>query len=369
MKINNNTTQKIIKEINQYQADSTNVLLKKYIATWQQYIQVWLKQAISLRNIARQVEKEVDKASEQQTLESFMSSSALQNLKSFAKTNNYRLTTKTKLTQQNLAQSVTGAYKIVNNIAETIRGEQIIYNVAFSSSSETGFNANEIYTAQLTLEEVMNLGLTNTLSTGRLVMRSPATILKILREIKYNNKMSWLQYLEREGRAQKWSEPEVADFQALSAQIHGASWGHWANINTGNIFEIYNKFTQDWGYAISKPEPDRNYWEAMVACIKSVMSQPISFMQGPDRRNKYGAYQDKFFKASITNFSTLINMMYDLYNVFNKILSSSNLNSITMANVTKYSQQIANSLDRTLDASIDKNINDLIRLVTDLRPG
>lgn len=369
MKINNDATQKIIKQINQYQADSTNVLLKRYIVTWQQYIQAWLKQAISLRNVARRVDQERNKAAAQQTLESFMSPSAMQNLKNFAKNNNYRLMTKTKLTQRDLTQSVTGAYKIVNNIAETIRGESIIYNVAFSSSQKTGQNTNEIYTAQLTLEEIMTLGLTNTLSTGRLVMRSPATILKKLREIKYNNKMSWLDYLTKTNRAQKWDTQKVTDFQALAAQIHGASWGHWANINTGNIFEIYNKFTQDWGQAISKPEHDRDYWETMVACIKSVMSQPISFMQGPDRRTKQGAYQDKFFKASITNFSTLINMMYDLYNAFNKILSSSNLDSVTMANVTKYSQQIANSVDKTLDASVDKNINELIKLVTDLRPG
>lgn len=214
-------------------------------------------------------------------------------------------------------QLIKEMYIFLNEVGETLRGQEIKYEVTLT----TGKGKDKtISTFTLTLEQFLNI---SQLSSTRLNLKKTQTALNILRQ----------QNIEEI----KWTSEQIKALDNYRKNIKRNRQGQWKRINKGNILEGYRR----------KQETGMSTTQSMEATMGNI----AGFWQGGD----INLLQIKGNNASITNFATCVRQIYQLYQTLNVLVESD------IQAFQSESQNIEKQLETDKEDLIQQQINELIK--------
>lgn len=247
-------------------------------------------------------------------------------------------------------------YRLLNEIGETLRGEEIMYSITFTKTGEQIGNSTEVYTWTVPMSEFFNLV---RFSETRITLRDSSAIYKMMQKQIQND--------EKDNMIEKWTEQKIQDYTLFNNEVrNNPNWEKWHKINEGNMLESYLRLLKNGGSVQSrdKVKKDSEYWHRLGTAVSSTMKAPDAFFKGGDIDNE----QIKGLHASVTNINTL---MLNLQKVFS-ILKNAKINEEVLDKYYKKSglnleqqqkeveQEVINKLTDFFTSKIDRNINTIV---------
>lgn len=247
-------------------------------------------------------------------------------------------------------------YRLLNEIGETLRGEEIMYSITFTKTGEQIGNSTEVYTWTVPMSEFFNLV---RFSETRITLRDSSAIYKMMQKQIQND--------EKDSMIEKWTEQKIQDYALFNNEVrNNPNWEKWHKINEGNMLESYLRLLKNGGSVQSrdKVKKDTEYWHRLGTAVSSTMKAPDAFFKGGDIDNE----QIKGLHASVTNINTL---MLNLQKVFS-ILKNAKINEEVLDKYYKKSglnleqqqkeveQEVINKLTDFFTSKIDRNINTIV---------
>lgn len=247
-------------------------------------------------------------------------------------------------------------YKLLNEIGETLRGEEIMYSITFTKTGEVISNSNEVYTWTVPMSEFFNLV---RFSETRITLKDSSTIYKMMQKQIQGN--------EKDAIIEKWTEQKIQDYALFNDEVrNNPNWEKWHKINEGNMLESYLRLLRNGGTVQDRDrvKKDSEYWHKLGTAVSSTMKAPDAFFKGGDIDNK----QIKGLHASVTNINTLILNLQKVFailknakineEVLNKYYKKSGLNLEQQQKEVE--QEVINKLTDFFTSKIDRNINTII---------
>lgn len=247
-------------------------------------------------------------------------------------------------------------YRLLNEIGETLRGEEIMYSITFTKTGEQIGNSTEVYTWTVPMSEFFNLV---RFSKTRITLRDSSAIYEMMQKQIQND--------EKDNMIEKWTEQKIQDYALFNNEVrNNPNWEKWHKINEGNMLESYLRLLKNGGSVQSrdKVKKDSEYWHRLGTAVSSTMKAPDAFFKGGDIDNE----QIKGLHASVTNINTL---MLNLQKVFS-ILKNAKINEEVLDKYYKKSglnleqqqkeveQEVINKLTDFFTSKIDRNINTIV---------
>ena len=247
-------------------------------------------------------------------------------------------------------------YRLLNEIGETLRGEEIMYSITFTKTGKQIGNSTEVYTWTVPMSEFFNLV---RFSETRITLRDSSVIYKMMQKQIQND--------EKDNMIEKWTEQKIQDYALFNNEVrNNPNWEKWHKINEGNMLESYLRLLKNGGSVQSrdKVKKDSEYWHRLGTAVSSTMKVPDAFFKGGDIDNE----QIKGLHASVTNINTL---MLNLQKVFS-ILKNAKINEEVLDKYYKKSglnleqqqkeveQEVINKLTDFFTSKIDRNINTIV---------
>lgn len=247
-------------------------------------------------------------------------------------------------------------YKLLNEIGETLRGEEIMYSITFTKTGESIGNSTEVYTWTVPMSEFFNMV---RFSETRITLRDSSVLYKMAQKEIQND--------EKDNIIEKWTEQKIKDYALFNDEVrNNPNWEKWHKINEGNMLESYLRLLKNGGTVQTrdKVKKDSEYWHKLGTAVSSTMKAPDAFFKGGDIDNE----QIKGLHASVTNINTL---MSNLQKVFS-ILKNAKINEEVLNKYYKKSgldleqqekeieQEVVNKLTDFFTSKIDRNINTII---------
>ena len=237
---------------------------------------------------------------------------------------------------------LTDGYILLNEIGETIRGEEIKYSITASKTGAAlskGQATGGVYTWTVPLSEFINL---LNFTSQRITLKDSSTIYKILE--------TQIQKSEKNLIYEKWSDEKLQSFAIFSEQVRtNPKWPQWNKVNEGNLLEAFLRFIGE-GHT-PQIHGDKNYWYSIGSAMKRTMMAPDKFFVGGDIND----IQIKGLNASVTNLNTLIqNLEKVLKILFSTHQGYETLNKHVKKNFTKtFSKDLSKTEEDITNELID----------------
>lgn len=320
--------------------EMTDEVKNSLIAEWSLEVYQWLNRARAYVAQSQSVAKKLERGT------------ALKNLNDYQEMLQARRVANSALKNKDL---LIDGYKLLNKIGETIRGEQIKYSVTVTTTGQaiSKSNSGQVYTWVVSLEDFLSL---LTSSSRRLTLKKSSTIYKMLE--------AQIKDEEKNPAYEQWDDEKLNSYKILVNQVRGVSWGKWAQINEGNILEIFFRFING-GTVPSLADYQDPYWRNLVLNIQATMKSPDTFYQGGDIND----IQIKGLRASVTNITTLINALTDLLKILqtskvgNEILSKyvrKNFMNQFQNQIAKTEEDVIDNLLKMFTSKINRTVNIII---------
>lgn len=247
---------------------------------------------------------------------------------------------KSKLIGKNI---LTSGYQLLNEIGETIRGEEILYSITFTKTGKNiaDSGANEVYTWKIPMEEFINL---LSFSPNRITLKESTTIYNMMSK-NQNYKNSQLE---------RWTEEKIQNYAIFSRQVRTNPKWKWNNINEGNMLESYLRFLRNGGDVNPHPIGGSNYYREVYISVYNTMKAPDPFYKGGDIDNE----QIKSLNASVTSINSLILRLQEVFQMLT--------NSKPGYDIIKkyYKKNVSKSIDEMAKETSDQIVEELTKYFT-----
>lgn len=313
--------------------NSTEEVQNEYVQIWTIKIADWLNRA---RLYINKSENLLEKLKQD-------NATGLESIKDFEKMMKNRRAAKDLIEGSTV---LTDGYVLLNEIGETIRNEEIIYNVTTSISGTAISKAasGEVYTWKIPLSEFLKI---LSFTSRRITLKSPSAIHKMLMKELSKNNTSNISY-------EKWSDQKLSSFALFNEQVRSMPQGKYNKINEGNILESFLRYLDSGGEVFSPAKGNKSYWSGIGHAIKMTMAAPDKFFQAGDLNNE----QIKGLNASVTNLNTLL---INLKNVFD-ILTSSKVGAETIR--SRVRKNFTNQFNSNIELTQQELVQKLLEMFT-----
>lgn len=185
---------------------------------------------------------------------------------------------------------VENGYKLLNNIGESIRQEQLLYTIVITTTGEKISSMNgDVYSFTISGEKFLEL-----IGHAGQELRVKQASGKFLRELEEAST-----FADKTTTKQKWDISKREMFVLYQNQVQNLKQHDWTEVNEGNLLEGFHRFGE---WAKYSAYSEQSYWGGVYVSMRDTMANPDAFWQGGDIDN----IQMKGLEASVTNLNSLI---------------------------------------------------------------
>lgn len=294
--------------------DFTSELMTILMSGVEQYgvsfLSKWTNQCIDLLTRAKLLEAEYIKMRQVQVA---VESAVIQNYQE----------TRVDLKTDNLVREM---YVFLNEVGETLRNEQIMYQVTLTQ----GKGKSQVITSfELPLEKFLEI---TSATHTRLTLSKTKTVL--------NRLLKDSSVVKRE-----WSTEEIFNYQRFIYNAKRVQQGRWKRVNRGNLLEAYSRYEDLRRAGLSKG--------STTIAMRETLKGTQGFWQGPD----YQGFQIKGNAASVANIYTCINQINELYLILKNLQFNST--SSMEQRVVQINGVVQNELDKYSSLTTDELLQKL----------
>ena len=239
---------------------------------------------------------------------------------------------------------MTEGYVLLNQIGESLRGEEILYSVTITKTGKalsSGMSGTGgVYTWKVPLSEFLKM---INFTSRRMTLKSSSSLYKMLQQ-----KINKGEVVP--GEYEEWTEQKLQSYSLFTGQIR--SYKQWSKVNEGNILEAFLRYTKDYGTPMFSKSND--YWRGVYNSMFNTMKSPDKFFVGGDIDNE----QIKGLNASVTNLNSLILNIEKLWNILKVNPNTQNIIS------NYYKKSAKSSINKEIEKSQDEVVNNLLKLFT-----
>lgn len=290
--------------------DLLNILTKSADEFGRPFLIQWLNKCIELLTRAKMLEAEYAKL---KALQVTVDNAIMQNYQEMH----------TDLKTDKLVKDM---YVFLNQVGETLRGEEILYAVTLTTGKG---KSQTMTTFQLPLEQFLSI---TSATHTRLTLSKTKTLLnKMLNNSNFNQRT--------------WSSEEVFSYQRFIYNAKRVQQGRWKRVNRGNLLEAYSRYEDLRASGMSQG--------STTLAMQETLRGTQGFWQGPD----YAGFQIKGNAASVANIYTCVNQINELY----QILSGLQFNNISnfQDEVSKINLLSNNELNNYIDLTVEELLQKL----------
>lgn len=239
---------------------------------------------------------------------------------------------------------MTEGYVLLNQIGESLRGEEILYSVTITKTGKalsSGMSGTGgVYTWKVPLSEFLKM---INFTSRRMTLKSSSSLYKMLQQ-----KINKGEVVP--GEYEEWTEQKLQSYSLFTGQIR--SYKQWSKVNEGNILEAFLRYTKDYGTPMFSKSND--YWRGVYNSMFNTMKSPDKFFVGGDIDNE----QIKGLNASVTNLNSLILNIEQLWNILKVNPNTQNIIS------NYYKKSAKSSINKEIEKSQDEVVNNLLKFFT-----
>lgn len=239
---------------------------------------------------------------------------------------------------------MTEGYVLLNQIGESLRGEEILYSVTITKTGKalsSGMSGTGgVYTWKVPLSEFLKM---INFTSRRMTLKSSSSLYKMLQQ-----KINKGEVVP--GEYEEWTEQQLQSYSLFTGQIR--SYKQWSKVNEGNILEAFLRYTKDYGTPMFSKSND--YWRGVYNSMFNTMKSPDKFFVGGDIDNE----QIKGLNASVTNLNSLILNIEKLWNILKVNPNTQNIIS------NYYKKSAKSSINKEIEKSQDEVVNNLLKFFT-----
>ena len=239
---------------------------------------------------------------------------------------------------------MTEGYVLLNQIGESLRGEEILYSVTITKTGKalsSGMSGTGgVYTWKVPLSEFLKM---INFTSRRMTLKSSSSLYKMLQQ-----KINKGEVVP--GEYEEWTEQKLQSYSLFTGQIR--SYKQWSKVNEGNILEAFLRYTKDYGTPMFSKSND--YWRGVYNSMFNTMKSPDKFFVGGDIDNE----QIKGLNASVTNLNSLILNIEKLWNILKANPNTQNIIS------NYYKKSAKSSINKEIEKSQDEVVNNLLKFFT-----
>ena len=239
---------------------------------------------------------------------------------------------------------MTEGYALLNQIGESLRGEEILYSVTITKTGKalsSGMSGTGgVYTWKVPLSEFLKM---INFTSRRMTLKSSSSLYKMLQQ-----KINKGEVVP--GEYEEWTEQKLQSYSLFTGQIR--SYKQWSKVNEGNILEAFLRYTKDYGTPMFSKSND--YWRGVYNSMFNTMKSPDKFFVGGDIDNE----QIKGLNASVTNLNSLILNIEKLWNILKVNPNTQNIIS------NYYKKSAKSSINKEIEKSQDEVVNNLLKFFT-----
>lgn len=239
---------------------------------------------------------------------------------------------------------MTEGYVLLNQIGESLRGEEILYSVTVTKTGKalsSGMSGTGgVYTWKVPLSEFLKMV---NFTSRRMTLKSSSSLYKMLQQKINEGEVVPDEYEE-------WTEQQLQSYSLFTGQIR--SYKQWNKVNEGNILEAFLRYTKDYGTPMFSKSND--YWRGIYNSMFNTMKSPDKFFVGGDIGNE----QIKGLNASVTNLNSLILNIEKLWNILKVNPNTQNIVS------SYYKKSAKSSLNEEIQKSQDEVVDNLLKFFT-----
>ena len=239
---------------------------------------------------------------------------------------------------------MTEGYVLLNQIGESLRGEEILYSVTITKTGKalsSGMSGTGgVYTWKVPLSEFLKM---INFTSRRMTLKSSSSLYKMLQQ-----KINKGEVVP--GEYEEWTEQKLQSYSLFTGQIR--SYKQWSKVNEGNILEAFLRYTKDYGTPMFSKSND--YWRGVYNSMFNTMKSPDKFFVGGDIDNE----QIKGLNASVTNLNSLILNIEKLWNILKVNPNTQNIIS------NYYKKSAKSSINKEIEKSQDEVVNNLLKFFT-----
>lgn len=239
---------------------------------------------------------------------------------------------------------MTEGYVLLNQIGESLRGEEILYSVTITKTGKalsSGMSGTGgVYTWKVPLSEFLKM---INFTSRRMTLKSSSSLYKMLQQ-----KINKGEVVP--GEYEEWTEQKLQSYSLFTGQIR--SYKQWSKVNEGNILEAFLRYTKDYGTPMFSKSHD--YWRGVYNSMFNTMKSPDKFFVGGDIDNE----QIKGLNASVTNLNSLILNIEKLWNILKVNPNTQNIIS------NYYKKSAKSSINKEIEKSQDEVVNNLLKFFT-----
>ena len=239
---------------------------------------------------------------------------------------------------------MTEGYVLLNQIGESLRGEEILYSVTITKTGKalsSGMSGTGgVYTWKVPLSEFLKM---INFTSRRMTLKSSSSLYKMLQQ-----KINKGEVVP--GEYEEWTEQKLQSYSLFTGQIR--SYKQWSKVKEGNILEAFLRYTKDYGTPMFSKSND--YWRGVYNSMFNTMKSPDKFFVGGDIDNE----QIKGLNASVTNLNSLILNIEKLWNILKVNPNTQNIIS------NYYKKSAKSSINKEIEKSQDEVVNNLLKFFT-----
>ena len=239
---------------------------------------------------------------------------------------------------------MTEGYVLLNQIGESLRGEEILYSVTITKTGKalsSGMSGTGgVYTWKVPLSEFLKM---INFTSRRMTLKSSSSLYKMLQQ-----KINKGEVVP--GEYEEWTEQQLQSYSLFTGQIR--SYKPWSKVYEGNILEAFLRYTKDYGTPMFSKSND--YWRGVYNSMFNTMKSPDKFFVGGDIDNE----QIKGLNASVTNLNSLILNIEKLWNILKVNPNTQNIIS------NYYKKSAKSSINKEIEKSQDEVVNNLLKFFT-----
>ena len=239
---------------------------------------------------------------------------------------------------------MTEGYVLLNQIGESLRGEEILYSVTITKTGKalsSGMSGTGgVYTWKVPLSEFLKM---INFTSRRMTLKSSSSLYKMLQQ-----KINKGEVVP--GEYEEWTEQKLQSYSLFTGQIR--SYKQWSKVNEGNILEAFLRYTKDYGTPMFSKSND--YWRGGYNSMFNTMKSPDKFFVGGDIDNE----QIKGLNATVTNLNSLILNIEKLWNILKVNPNTQNIIS------NYYKKSAKSSINKEIEKSQDEVVNNLLKFFT-----
>lgn len=239
---------------------------------------------------------------------------------------------------------MTEGYVLLNQIGESLRGEEILYSVTITKTGKalsSGMSGTGgVYTWKVPLSEFLKM---INFTSRRMTLKSSSSLYKMLQQ-----KINKGEVVP--GEYEEWTEQKLQSYSLFTGQIR--SYKQWSKVNEGNILEAFLRYTKDYGTPMFSKSND--YWRGVYNSMFNTMKSPDKFFVGGDIDNE----QIKGLNASVTNLNSLILNIEKLWNILKVNPNTQNIIS------NYYKKSAKSSINKEIEKSQDEVVDNLLKFFT-----